>query len=332
MRDVAACRRRLRAAVLLQPCAGDLTLPPMRELEVPPQHLDHGRPAPEGALLLHHVRRAQHLRAVYRAGMPLHMFSIRPPARRPKMCRARRVGRTAPRAARARPQARQRRDERGGAGAARRERARGRGEDPAADDRPPITGAKPFGGAYWLAVQMAVLESDPVPPRRVRPDCPQALETIVLRCSRRIPRGATRPRASSPTISRGCSPRRRSKRSRRRGPRDPQACPPPPRGLDLGRRRRRAARRGRAPSPRPVAGGAPRSGRPSLPRSTRARRPGPRRVGVPSGGEAPPCPSRPRASSISTGSSSAHRPTRCMGARPRAEANPSEADGGGTTP
>ena len=50
-----------------------------------------------------------------------------------------------------------------------------------------ITGKKPFGDQHWLAVQMAVLDSDPEPPRRHRPDCPADLETIVMRCLEKDP-------------------------------------------------------------------------------------------------------------------------------------------------
>ncbi|HWU90020.1 MAG TPA: serine/threonine-protein kinase, partial [Kofleriaceae bacterium] len=45
-----------------------------------------------------------------------------------------------------------------------------------------LTGQKPFHGDTWLAVRGAVLDDDPVPLRRLRPDCPRDLETIVLRC------------------------------------------------------------------------------------------------------------------------------------------------------
>ncbi len=49
-----------------------------------------------------------------------------------------------------------------------------------------ITGEKPFGDKHW-AVQMAVLRRDPIAPRRLRPDCPADLETIVLRCLEKDP-------------------------------------------------------------------------------------------------------------------------------------------------
>src|SRR5262245_52600335 len=50
-----------------------------------------------------------------------------------------------------------------------------------------ITGRKPFGDGQRLAVQMAVIEKDPVLPRRLQPGCPVDLETIVLRCLEKDP-------------------------------------------------------------------------------------------------------------------------------------------------
>jgi len=45
-----------------------------------------------------------------------------------------------------------------------------------------VTGTRPFDGAHLIAVQHAVLECDPVPPRKVRSDCPRDLETVILHC------------------------------------------------------------------------------------------------------------------------------------------------------
>jgi len=50
-----------------------------------------------------------------------------------------------------------------------------------------ITGERPFRGDSWLAVRSAVLERDPIAPRRLRGGCPRDLETIVLRCLEKEP-------------------------------------------------------------------------------------------------------------------------------------------------
>jgi tetratricopeptide (TPR) repeat protein len=45
-----------------------------------------------------------------------------------------------------------------------------------------VTGTRPFDGEPAIVVRSAVLEREPVAPRRHRADCPRDLETIVLRC------------------------------------------------------------------------------------------------------------------------------------------------------
>jgi tetratricopeptide (TPR) repeat protein len=45
-----------------------------------------------------------------------------------------------------------------------------------------ITGARPFDGELAIDVRSAVLDREPVAPRRHRADCPRDLETIALRC------------------------------------------------------------------------------------------------------------------------------------------------------
>jgi tetratricopeptide (TPR) repeat protein len=50
-----------------------------------------------------------------------------------------------------------------------------------------LAGKKPFDGDNWIAVRSAVLEGEPIPLRRLRPDCPRDLETIVLRCLNKEP-------------------------------------------------------------------------------------------------------------------------------------------------
>jgi len=45
-----------------------------------------------------------------------------------------------------------------------------------------VTGARPFDGDTLIAVQHAVLERDPAPPRQLRRDCPRDLETVILHC------------------------------------------------------------------------------------------------------------------------------------------------------
>ncbi|MHB8262704.1 MAG: serine/threonine-protein kinase [Acidimicrobiales bacterium] len=50
-----------------------------------------------------------------------------------------------------------------------------------------LTGKVPFEGDNWLAVMAGHLQGTPVPPRRLRPDIPAGLETVVLHALRRYP-------------------------------------------------------------------------------------------------------------------------------------------------
>ncbi|MCL5948024.1 MAG: serine/threonine protein kinase [Actinobacteria bacterium] len=50
-----------------------------------------------------------------------------------------------------------------------------------------LTGKVPFEGDNWLAVMAGHLQGTPVPPRRLRPDIPPGLESVVLHALRRYP-------------------------------------------------------------------------------------------------------------------------------------------------
>jgi serine/threonine protein kinase len=50
-----------------------------------------------------------------------------------------------------------------------------------------LTGRRPFRGATPMETHQQVLEDDPPPPRSVKPDVPEALERICLRCLRKKP-------------------------------------------------------------------------------------------------------------------------------------------------
>ena len=50
-----------------------------------------------------------------------------------------------------------------------------------------LTGRVPFGGDNWLAVMAGHLSESPTPIRQLRPDCPPALEAVVLHAMRRMP-------------------------------------------------------------------------------------------------------------------------------------------------
>jgi eukaryotic-like serine/threonine-protein kinase len=50
-----------------------------------------------------------------------------------------------------------------------------------------VTGRVPFRGDNWLAVMAGHLSETPVPIRKLRPDCPSALEAVSLHAMRRLP-------------------------------------------------------------------------------------------------------------------------------------------------
>ena len=50
-----------------------------------------------------------------------------------------------------------------------------------------LTGQPPFRGATALATLRTVLDTDPAPPRKIRPDVPLDLETICLKCLEKSP-------------------------------------------------------------------------------------------------------------------------------------------------
>jgi serine/threonine protein kinase len=51
-----------------------------------------------------------------------------------------------------------------------------------------LTGRPPFKGVTPIDTVLRVLDSEPVPPRRLRPDCPPELESVCLKCLQKEPR------------------------------------------------------------------------------------------------------------------------------------------------
>ena len=50
-----------------------------------------------------------------------------------------------------------------------------------------LTGCRPFDAGSVPEILRAVVDRDPVPPRRLRPDCPRNLETVCLKCLQKDP-------------------------------------------------------------------------------------------------------------------------------------------------
>jgi WD40 repeat protein len=51
-----------------------------------------------------------------------------------------------------------------------------------------LTGRPPFKGATPVDTVLQLLDSEPIPPRRLQPDCPPGLETVCLKCLHKEPR------------------------------------------------------------------------------------------------------------------------------------------------
>ena len=79
-----------------------------------------------------------------------------------------------------------------------------------------LTGRPPFRAATALATLEQVKSAEPVSPARLRPDCPQDLVTICLKCLEKHPRGATPRPPTWATTWRGSKPASRSGAARRR--------------------------------------------------------------------------------------------------------------------
>jgi WD40 repeat protein len=51
-----------------------------------------------------------------------------------------------------------------------------------------LTGRPPFKGATPVDTVLQLLDTEPIPPRRLQPDCPSGLETVCLKCLNKEPR------------------------------------------------------------------------------------------------------------------------------------------------